>query len=265
MSVDSEMALIHVDRSCHGVMDGAEPLSKHNGGWEWHACLRESLFLYICLTVSACACVCVFALVSPSSASALICNTFWARVAFAIVHLKNIEAAGGKKRQEKKSGGTMCHNYVLGVGVKTALNADEVMFTNMNRQIQRRIGVSYLPFFFFFFITQTLTHTHNSLLLSLVAALCLSLTSCVYLWVCASRVNVCSICPISSSCFRLVSWERDRQIRKCPVIGLSVKSTSDVSYLKYAVNIYRSLELSVVYKNKRLITWLFSQTYKISG
>lgn len=49
----------------------------------------------------------------------------------------------------------MCHNYTQGVTVKTALKPDEVVFTNMNRQIEQHIGVSFPP--------PSLTHTHGQL------------------------------------------------------------------------------------------------------
>jgi len=39
----------------------------------------------------------------------------------------------------------MCHNYAQGVTVKTALEPDEVVFTDMSRQTEHRIGVSRPP------------------------------------------------------------------------------------------------------------------------
>lgn len=61
----------------------------------------------------------------------------------------------------------MCHNYAQGVTASTALKPDEVVFTDMNRQIEHHIGVTPPP------------PSH-------VTMPPFSVTSCVYLWLCAS-------------------------------------------------------------------------------
>lgn len=113
----------------------------------------------------------------------------------------------------------MCHNDTLGVTVKTVLKPDEVVFTNMNRQIEHHIGVSY----------RTQTHIPLPLSTSLVAALPLSVTSCGYLWVCASAVNVRTACPISSPCFRYDREERGGwAMRKSPAIDPGLRKKVSV-------------------------------------
>lgn len=55
----------------------------------------------------------------------------------------------------------MCHNYSQGVTVKTALKPDEVVFTNMNRQIEQHIGVSFPPPSLLHSHKHAHTHTHT--------------------------------------------------------------------------------------------------------
>ncbi len=96
---------------------------------------------------------------------------------------------------------TMCHNYAQGVNVKTALKPKEVVFISINILTEHHIGVS----------SAIPLSARLPPLPSLVAMLSLSVTSCVYLWVCANMVNVCSVCPISSSCFRYCEEEEEEE------------------------------------------------------
>lgn len=214
-SVEADMALIHSDWL--SWCDGWNKASKQTQCKTSVTRLCVSVWVIACVCLFRCASVfvCVFALASLSKyVCEQICNTVWPCV-YVCVYLCTYvcvrvcvcaytwRACGGCWRK-KARGRTMCHNYALGVTVKTALKPDEVVFTNMNRQIEHHIGVRYPPLSLYLTHTQTQrhTHVHTPLSPSLVAALPLSVTSCVYLWVCASTVNVCSVCPISSPCFR---------------------------------------------------------------
>lgn len=84
------------------------------------AFISKSVCVQICHTnrpcVGLCVCVCVYTWWA--------CGTCWRKMA--------------RSR-------TMCHNYAQGVTVKTALKPNEVVFTNINIQIEHHIGVSCPP------------------------------------------------------------------------------------------------------------------------
>lgn len=109
---------------------------------------------------------------------------------------EHVVPAGGKKIKKMARSRTMCHNYVQGVTAKAAPKPFEAVFTDTNIQIEHHIGVRSPPL--------PLSPPHSLTTFSPHPLwpwrLCLPLPVCIN-GACASTVNVCSVCPISSSLF----------------------------------------------------------------
>lgn len=125
---------------------------------------------------------------------------------FACMCVQRDEHCWGKKMSRDA---WLCVTIALCVSLWT--ESDEVMFVPHWPDIL----VAAHCLFFSLSLSLAHSHTHLSLSLSLVAMPPLSVTSCVYLWLCARAVNVCSVCPISSPCCRYDRVEQE-VVRKVP-------------------------------------------------
>lgn len=134
----------------------------------------------VCVWVSSCKSVCsvfvcVFALTFIAKSVCIqICHTMQPYVCLCVCVCVYTWWACGTCWRKMERNRTMCHNYVQGVTLKIALKPDELVFTNINIQIEHHTGVSD-PLL-----------SHNSLFPSLVAMLfplsCHFL--CVFMGVC---------------------------------------------------------------------------------
>lgn len=115
-------------------------------------CLRESLSVSVCLGVRLC-----FFVFTPASLSKCVYvqlrNTVWPG---AYVCVYTWQACGTEEKRQEA--GQRVIITLLGVTGKTALEPDEVLFTNKNRQIEHHIGVSYPTLSL---TTHTHTHAHT--------------------------------------------------------------------------------------------------------
>lgn len=195
--------------------------------------MQDKCDALVCVCVSHCACACLFRCASVfvcKFALAFLSKCFCVQIChttrpcvyvcvylcvcvFMRTHDEHVVPA-----EEKWQCRTMCHNYALGVTVKTALKPEEVVFTSINIQIEHHIGVSYPPL-------------SLSLSPSPVAVLPMSVTSCVCLWLCASMVNVCSVCPhfflLLQICWNGGGCNRSRPGKKVSVLLINERETQE--------------------------------------
>lgn len=172
--------------------------------------MRDKCDTLVCVCVSHRACVCLFSWVSVFVSALALCSLPKCVCTQICMYVCAMRWACGHCWGKKMSRDAWrCVTIALCVSLWT--ESDEVMFVPHWPDIL----VAAHCLFFSLSLSLAQSHTHLSLSLSLVAMPPLSVTSCVYLWLCARAVNVCSVCPISSPCCRYDRVEQE-VVRKVP-------------------------------------------------